>query len=151
MQYIFVNGKVAILIEYCEEHYEQIDAGARIDFRRVEKYEGAVVREGIEGYRILPVSEGGIWRIDLSHRIDCEVPQQRFHHHPDFRDGDVGPRTYDADLAEDPFGWIERHLLDLPAVLEKKGFADLAESIDVARYGKDMPLIRTAIENSLAA
>jgi len=137
MQYIFVNGKVAILIEYCEEHYEQIDAGARIDFRRVEKYEGAVVREGIEGYRILPVSEGGIWRIDLSHRIDCEVPQQRFHHHPD--------------LAEDPFGWIERHLLDLPAVLEKKGFADLAESIDVARYGKDMPLIRTAIENSLAA
>jgi hypothetical protein len=151
MQYVFVNGKVAIMIQYCEEHYGEVDAGARIDLRRVEQYEGAVKREGIEGYRILPVSEGGIWRIDLSTRIDSERPEQRYHHHPNFRDGDVGPREFDPELSADAFGWIERRLLDLPDILTRKGFADIGATVDVDRLGKDMPMIRAAIEASLAA
>lgn len=147
--YTFINGQVAITVRYCVERYEEVDAGARIDVRRAESYEGSHHREGAEGHRVLPVGDGGIWRIDLSHRIDSEVPQQRYHHHPDFRDGDVGPRVFDEELAADPLDWAERRLLELPALLTEKGHEDLAKSIDTEQLARSMPLIRTAIEASL--
>ncbi|MFD7750309.1 hypothetical protein ACFV2V_30500 [Streptomyces sp. NPDC059698] len=147
--YSFVNGQIAITVQYWVEEYEEVDAGARIDVRRAELYEGSHHREGAEGHRVLPVGDGGIWRIDLSHRIDCDVPVQRFHHHPDFQDGDVGPRAFDPELSAHPLEWIERRLLDLPAVLTEKGFEDLAQSIDTMQLARSMPLVRTAIEASL--
>jgi hypothetical protein len=159
VQYAFINGQVAILVHYCEErtkpntgdgtHYDQVDGGARIDFRRVEEHEGTNPREGTGGYRILPVSEGGIWRIDLSTRLDSEIPEQRYHHHPNFYNGDVGPRAFDEELSADALGWIERHLRDLPTVLGKRGFPDLELSLDMDQLIKSLPMIRSAIEVSL--
>lgn len=153
--YTFINGQVAITVRYCEEKYvlpddgPQVDGGARIDVRRVEFYEGTRHREGAEGHRVLPVGDGGIWRIDLSKRVNCDVPVQRFHHHPDFADGDVGPRAFDEELSADPLDWAERKLLDLPAILTAKGYDELARSVDTDQLVRSMPLVRLAIEASL--
>lgn len=147
--YAFINGQVAITVQYWVERYEEVDAGARIDVRRAEPYEGSHHRDGAEGHRVLPVGDGGIWRIDLSRRIDSEVPEQRFHHHPDFQNGDVGPRAFDEELSAEPLDWTERRLLDLPALLTEKGHEDLAKSIDTEQLVRSMPLIRMAIEASL--
>lgn len=149
MKYTFLNGQVAIMVRYWEEHYEQVDGGARIDLRRVRSFEGAAHRPGAAGYRILPVSEGGIWRIDLSTRLDSEIPEKRYHHHPHFQNGDVGPRVFDDELSADPIGWTERRLLDLPNLLAEKGMPELRASIDTDRLARAMPLIRLAIEDSL--
>lgn len=159
MQHTFISGNLGILVDYCEEHtrpdigagteYDQVDAGARIDFRRVDQYEGANTREGTHGYRVLPVSEGGIWRIDLSSRIDMDVPEARYHHHPHFQNGDVGPRVIDDELSQDALGWIDRQLRDLPAVLVDRGFADVAASLDMEEFLRSLPVIRLAIETSM--
>ncbi|MEO3812927.1 hypothetical protein ABGB17_28325 [Sphaerisporangium sp. B11E5] len=149
MIYTFVNGQVAIVVQYWVEHYEQVDAGARIDIRRAEFFEGTAHRDGAQGYRVLPVGDGGIWRIDLSTRIDSDAPEQRYHHHPDFQNGDVGPRAFDEELSADPFGWIERRFLELPEILGKKGHPDLQASMDRDQLMKSWPLIRLAIESSL--
>lgn len=151
--YTFINGQVAITVRYWVESYDeggpQVDGGARIDVRRAEFYEGSHHRYGAEGHRVLPIGDGGIWRIDLSQRINCEVPERRFHHHPHFKDGDVGPRVFDAELSADPLDWAERRLLDLPALLAEKGFEELGKSIDTDQLSRSMPLIRMAIEASL--
>ena len=149
MEYIFVNGQIAITVCHWVEHYEEVDAGARIDVRRAEPYEGRAHRDGAEGYRVLPVGDGGIWRIDLSKRIDGDVPEQRFHHHPNFVDGDVGPRVFDEELSADPLNWVERELLNLPKRLADNGLTELQESMDIDELRKAMPMIRLAVESSL--
>ena len=153
MEYHFINGQVAILVRYWEERYEengeQVDGGARIDIRRVESFEGQAHRPGASGYRVLPVAEGGIWRIDLSTKLNSDIPVKRYHHHPNFTDGDVGPRFYDEDLAADPFGWTEHKLLDLPALLAERGLAELQASIDQKQLSRAMPLIMQAVQTSL--
>jgi hypothetical protein len=147
--YTFSFGEVVIMVRYCVERYEQIDAGARIDLRRIEPYEGNQHRPGAEGFRLLPVGDGGIWRADLSYRVDCEVPEKRYHYHPDFRDGDVGPRACEEDLTADPLGWLARRLLDLPQLLEERGYSDLAKSVDPNELARTMPMIMKAVEVSL--
>jgi hypothetical protein len=165
LEYAFINGQLAILVSYLEEHYEQVDGGARIDFRRVEEFDGPNGRPGTGGYRILPLGVGGIWRVDLSTRLDSEVPERRYHHHPNIRneraqlpdldDGtpgfktDVGPRVFDEELSADAWGWIERHLRGLPAVLRERGFSDVEPTVDMDQLIKSLPAIRSAIEASL--
>lgn len=168
MEYAFINGQLAILVSYREEHYEQVDGGARIDFRRIEEFDGPNGRPGTTGYRILPLSVGGIWRIDLSTRLDSEVPERRYHHHPyihnersgdstNLSDGtagfktDVGQRVFDEELAADAWGWIERHLRDLPAVLSERGYPEVGPTLDMEQLVKSLPAIRAAIEASLEA
>lgn len=153
MRYQFLNGQVAILVQYWEERYEengeQVDGGPRIDVRRVEAVEGRAHRPGATGYRILPVGDGGIYRIDLSTKINSDVPVKRYHHHPDFRDGDVGPRVFDDELSADPIGWTEQTLRNLPDLLAGKGLPDLQESIDAEQLSRAMPLIMQSVQLSL--
>lgn len=149
MKYTFFIGQVAIMIQYCVERYEEVDGGARIDVRRTEPYEGHKHREGAQGYRVLPVGDGGIYRIDLSVRLDDGSHEKRFHHHPNFQDGDVGPRVFDEELSADPVGFTERQIRDLPKLLAEKGYPELAESIDAHELEKAIPMIRTAVETSL--
>lgn len=157
MQHVFINGQVAILVHYCEERtkpdlgdgdteWHEVDGGARIDVRRVEEYHGANTREGTAGFRILPVDEGGIWRIDLSTRIDSDVPEPRYHHHPTFANGDVGPRVFDKELTDDALGWIERQFRNLPAALVERGHPALAATVDTASLDRALPSIMAAVE-----
>ena len=89
MKYVFVNGRVAIVVRYWEQSGAGVtEAGARIDVRRVAQVEGRQHREGAAGLTVAPVADGGIWRADLF-MVLSEPGTSRFHyhHHKDFRAG----------------------------------------------------------------
>jgi hypothetical protein len=149
VDFAYFNGDVAIVVQYWVEHYEEVDAGCRIDIRRAEAYPGSHHRPGAEGFRVLPVGDGGIYRIDLSVRVDSGDDEVRYHHHPTFVEGDVGPRVFDDHLSADPLGWIERRLRDLPGLLREKGRPELADSVDTAALDAAIPTVMSAVKAAL--
>ncbi|MBW3606350.1 MAG: hypothetical protein KY460_15885 [Actinobacteria bacterium] len=147
MVYAFIVGPVAITVRYWEEHApnSQVEAGARVEVRRVTPVIGGHDRPGAAGWRIAPVSDGGIWRADLLELIAGDQHEPRHHYHPDFRDGDVGTRVFDPTLTADPVGWTMDHLAGLPALLVEAGAPELANEIDMAALRRALPAVRTAI------
>jgi hypothetical protein len=145
VKHVFVLGPVAVMVQHWEERFSELEAGARVEVRRVEPAVGERDRPGAAGFRVMPVSEGGIWRADLFVVVDPPGREPRYHHHPRFAGGDVGPRVFDPDLAADPAGWTEARLADLPALLRDCGAADLAPAVDAGHVAEALPAIRAAI------
>lgn len=149
LKFAFINGRVAIVIRYWEQRGDVTEAGARIDIRRVTQVEGQAHRHGAAGATIHPVGGGGgIWRADLF--VGLEEGTGCFHYHPAFRDNDVGDRFDDEGLAEDPRGWIETRLRDLPDVLAQAGARELIPSVDMDNHLRAMPLMMAAVDAALA-
>jgi hypothetical protein len=149
MKYVFVNGRVAVIIRYWEQRAAAVEGGARVDIREVSQLEGEVHRPGAAGFSVAPVSDGGIWRADLFVVLnDGGTPC--FHYHPEFRDGDVGDRFDRPDLAADPRRWIEDALTNLPGILSHAGAGHLSASVDLAEHQRALPLMMTAIDHCLA-
>lgn len=149
MKYVFVNGRVAIVIRYWEQRAAVIEGGARVDIREVTQVEGRRHRAGAAGFTVAPVSPGGIWRADLFVVLN-DGGKQCFHYHPEFRDDDVGDRFDQSELASDPRQWIDRTLGDLPQILQTAGAGHLVPSIDLDEHRSAMPLIMCAIDACLA-
>lgn len=147
--YVFVLGPVAVTVQHWEERFSELESGARVEVRRVEPSVGERDRPGAAGFRVLPVSEGGIWRADLFVVVDPPGREPRYHHHPRFAGGDVGPRVFDPDIAADPAGWTAARLADLPSLLAECGAAELAGAVDPDDVTQALPAIRAAIEASL--
>ena len=147
--YAFVLGPVAVMVRHWEERFSELESGARVEVRRVEPSIGQRDRAGAAGFRVLPVSEGGIWRADLFVVVDPPGGGPRYHHHPRFTGGDVGPRVFDPDMAADPPGWTEARLADLPALLSDCGAGDLAAAVDRDQLAAVLPAIRAAIDACL--
>ena len=147
--YAFVVGPVAVTVRHWEERFSELESGARVEVRRVERSIGERDRAGAAGVRILPVSDGGIWRADLFVVIDPPGGEPRYHHHPRFAAGDVGPRVFDPDMAADPAGWTEARLADLGALLTDCGAGDLAAAVDPAQVAAVLPAVRAAIDACL--
>jgi len=145
LKYVFVLGPVAVMVQHWEERFSELEAGARVEVRRVEPSVGKRDRAGAAGFRVLPVSEGGIWRADLFVVIDPPGREPRYHHHPRFADGDVGPRVFDPEMTADPVAWTEARLADLPALLAGCGAGDLAGTVRRDQVAEALPAIRTAI------
>lgn len=149
MKFVFVNGRVAVVIRYWEQRAGAVEGGARVDIREVSQVEGEVHRPGAAGFTVAPVSDGGIWRADLFVVLnDGGTPC--FHYHPEFRDGDVGDRFDRPELAADPRRWIEDALADLPRILEQAGFGHVVSSVDMDEHRKALPLMMAAIDTCLA-
>ena len=151
LKYVFVVGPVAVVVQHWEERFSELESGARVEVRRVEPSVGERDRPGAAGFRVLPVSEGGIWRADLFVVVDPLTSEPRYHHHPRFAGGDVGPRVFDPDLDADPPGWTEARLADLPGLLTECGAADLAAAVDPGRLSEALPAIRAAIDACLTS
>ncbi len=149
LTHVFVLGPVAVTVQHWEERFSELESGARVEVRRVEPSIGERDRPGAAGFRVLPVSEGGIWRADLFVVVDPPGGEPRYHHHPRFAHGDVGPRVFDPEMAGDPAGWTEARLADLPAVLAEGGAPDLAGAVDPAHLAQALPAIRAAIDSCL--
>ncbi len=148
MQYAFVFGPVAVTVAACTCPDDgDLEAGARIELRRVELVPGN--RDGNEGFRVLPVGEGGLWRADLLVVVDPPTGEARHHHHPRFRDGDVGDRVFEPALTADPPGWTIAKLSDLRALLVAAGANDIADRIDYDEVARTLPAIQAAIESCL--
>lgn len=149
MAVAFINGGVAITIDYFQQKRHITEAGARVDVRRVDQVEGPAHRSGAEGFTIRPVGGGGgIWRADLL--VVLDDGSQCFHYHPKFEDDDVGERVDDAILAKEPRRWTEDRLRDLPALLAQAGASDLIASLDIDEHLRSIPLMMAAIDGALA-
>lgn len=149
MKFAFINGRVAIVVRYWEQRADVTEAGARIDIRRATQVEGPAHRPGAAGVSIGPIGGGdGIWRADLLLTLDDS--SECFHFHPNFEDDDVGLRVDDPELTNDPRGWIQERLEDLPEVLEEAGAGDLITSLDLEEHAAAIPLIMGAIDTCLA-
>ena len=65
------------------------------------------------------------------------------HHHPTLVDNEPGPRVFEPALTDDPFGWLETRLADLPESCltpeHKAGVAELlANTPQIVAAAKDM-------------
>ncbi len=149
LKYVFVMGPVAVVVQHWEERFSELESGARVEVRRAEPSTGERDRPGAAGFRVLPVSEGGIWRADLFVVVDPPTSEPRYHHHPRFAGGDVGPRVFDPGIAADPPGWTMARLADLPGLLTGCGAGDLAAVVDPSHLSEALPAIRTAIDACL--
>lgn len=149
MKFVFVNGRVAIVVRYWEEPASIVDGGARVELRRVDQVEGRNHRPGAAGFTVGSVSDGGLWRADLFAVLD-EPGRPCFHYHPKFEHDDVGERDFDDALGDDPRAWIADKLADLPQLLAECGAKDLASSVDENEHRRAMPLILLAVDSCLA-
>lgn len=149
MKYVFVNGRVAIVIRYWEQRAAAVEGGARVDVREVSQVEGPAHRAGAAGFTVGPVGEGGIWRADLF-VVLTDAGASCFHYHPQFRDGDVGERFDDAVLIADPRRWIEDQLGDLPSLLTGAGAGHLVASLDLDEHQRALPAMLAAIDACMA-
>jgi hypothetical protein len=149
MKYVYVNGRLAIIVRYWEQHGAAVDGGARVELRRVSQLEGPNHRPGAAGLAIGPISDGGLWRADLF-MILSEPGKSCFHFHPHFENGDVGERHEEDALTADPRRWIADQLADLPALLDRCGGSDVLSSVDLAEHERALPLILASVDACLA-
>ena len=148
--YAFILGPVAITVRYWEERDREVEGGARIEVRRVTEAIGDRHRPGAAGWRIEPVASGGLWRSDILTVISRPGNEVRYHHHPEFRDGDVGRRVFDPEMTADPVGFTIARLADLPQVLLQAGAPELAEQVNRSEVDSVLPAVRDAIHACLA-
>jgi len=144
MLHAFITGPIAITVGYWVQRGVEIESGARVEIRRVEREEVPGAAAGVAGLRLLPVS-AGIWRADLFRDQDGNVV---YHYHPRFEKGDVGERFFDDQLTADPVGFVIDRLRELQSLLETSGAQDLVDQVDYADVERSMSAIRTAIEAS---
>jgi hypothetical protein len=149
VKFVFVNGRVAIIVRYWEQHAEMVDGGARVELRRVEQVEGRNHRAGAAGFTVLPVSDGGLWRADLF-MVLSDPGTPCFHYHPQVEHDDVGERFFADELTADPAKWIETQLTDITGTLERSGAGDLVPSLDLEEHRRALPLILAAVDACLA-
>ena len=149
MKYVFVNGRVAIIVRYWVQKGADTDGGARVELRRVDHVEGRSDRPGTAGLRIGPIGDGGLWRADLF-MVLSERGRPCFHFHDKFEDGDVGERFEAPELTADPRRWIAGQLEDITGLLRRCGAAELISSVDLDEHRQAMPLILAAVDSCLA-
>lgn len=149
MKYVFVNGRVAIIVRFWVQTGVDTDGGARVEVRRVDHVEGRADRAGTAGFRVGTVGDGGLWRADLF-MVISEPGRPCFHFHPKFEDGDVGERHERPELTADPRRWIAEQLSDLPALLQRCGAEDLIASVDLDEHRQALPLMLSAVDTCLA-
>lgn len=147
MKLAFVNGGLAINIMYWEQVGAETEGGARVEMRRVTDIKG--VNVGANGFSVASVGDGGVWRADLF-VVLTDNGKNCFHYHPKFESGDVGQRYDDPALAQDPRGWVEAKLRDLPGLLEEAGAADLIPTVDLDEHRRALPLMMLAFDNCMA-
>lgn len=149
VKFVFVNGRVAIIVRYWEQHGTAVDGGARVEVRRVDQVEGANHRPGAAGLVIGPISDGGVWRADLF-MVLSEPGKQCFHYHPKFENGDVGERHEESGLSADPRRWIADQLSDITGLLKRAGASDLIASVDLDEHRAALPQMLAAVDACLA-
>jgi hypothetical protein len=109
---------------------ESAEHGVRLELRVFNRGD---LKGSIYSAQPIEVAEP-VWRVDLLESVDG-IPgsHDRTHHHPVFTGWDPTRRVFDRELTQDPFGWLEEQLADLPGILKRAGFpADTATPEDEA-------------------
>ncbi len=147
VKYAWVFGRVMVLVEYFEQiGPDEIEGGARVEVRRVEKELIPGAPAAVSGFRVMPVSEG-IWRADLFHVLNRPGDRAIYHYHPNFIDGDVGEREFDPGLTASHLDWALERVADLTGLLRTAGFGELAADVDDADLRTILPQVKVALEH----
>ena len=147
VKYAWIFGRVILLVEYFEQIGPgEIEGGARVEVRRVEKELIPGAPAAVSGFRVLPVG-AGIWRADLFHKLNQPGSPPIYHYHPSFIDGDVGERELDPVLTGDHLGWAMKQVADLKGILRTAGAAELVDDIDDADLKTILPQVKAALEH----
>ena len=146
VSYIWMFGRVALIVEYFEQiGPDEIEGGARVEVRRVEREMVPGAAAGVAGFHVLPVS-AGIWRADLFHVLNKPGDRPVYHYHPNFRDGDVGEREFDPQLTANHLDWAVAQIADLRRILGEHA-PDLADDVDDEDLAAILPHVRSALEH----
>jgi len=148
MRMAFVNGGLAIIVQYWEQHGEQIEGGARVELRRSSVLTSPGAPAGTPGFSVAPIGEGGLWRADLFVLLN-EGGRPCFHYHPHFEHGDVGERYFAEELTAAPRRWIADRLGDLPGLLATCDGTDLLDEVDLAEHQLALPAMLAAVDAAL--
>ena len=98
---------------------ESAEHGVRLELRVFNRGD---LRGTIYSAQPIEVAEP-IWRVDLLESVDGTAGSyDRTHHHPKFSEWDPNKRVFVRELSQDPLGWLEAQLGDLPGILERAGF-----------------------------
>lgn len=154
MLYVFGFNRLAVVVgdlffqHPCPPRGEEgPEHGVRLELRRIT---AGRLRGSIYSARPIAVEEP-IWRVDLLESVAGPPGGfDRTHHHPRFTGWNESERFFEEELSADPFGWLERKLADLPAVLAQAGAADTADPEDVAGLRLAAPEIVDAARRMLA-
>jgi hypothetical protein len=147
VKYAWIFGRVAVLVEYFEQiGPDEIEGGARVEIRRVEKELVPGAAPAVSGFRVLPVSDG-IWRADLFHLLNKPGDNPIYHYHPNFGDGDVGEREFEPGLTADHLGWALEQVADLKGLLREAGHAELAADVDDDELEAILPQVKAALQH----
>ena len=127
---------------------EGAEHGVRLEVRLLERppLTGSV-------YAAQPiVIDRPVWRADLLETLEGRPgSHDRTHHHPRFRGWEPGTRQYDEVMTDDPLGWLQQQLADLPALLAGAELpADLAGPTDATQMAAAAPQIVEAVRDLLA-
>jgi len=93
--------------------------------------------------------EEPIWRADLFSVVGGATDYDAAHYHPTFAGLVPCDRVHDRAINDDPFGWIERRLADLPGMLAESGHAELAAALDPDEVRQAIPAILATIRTTL--
>jgi hypothetical protein len=113
MERVWVCGRLAISVARVDfldpamaEEPDPRERGVRVEVRPVlSDAEGTIYASPTTAL------QPAICRIDLLESAPGAA--DRMHWHPEMQDGEPGDRTFDADLAADPVGWLATYLQDL--------------------------------------
>ena len=125
-----VVGDIYFLDPEPEKGQESAEHGVRLELRVFNRGD---LKGSIYSAQPIEVAEP-IWRVDLLESVDGKPGSyDRTHHHPVFSGWDPSRRVFARELTQDPFGWLEAQLGDLPGILKRAGFpADTATTEDEA-------------------
>lgn len=145
-------GPIAVTAEYWEESQADgtRETGCRVQLRQVRVNPAPVPPPVPRRDAVFWSVEEPIWRADLFSVVGGAADYDAAHYHPTFSGLVPSDRAHDPAMNADPFGWIERRLADLPAMLAESGHAELAGALDPDEVRQAMPAILAAIRSTLA-
>jgi hypothetical protein len=146
VKFAWIFGRVAVLVEYFEQiGPDEIEGGARVEVRRVEKELIPDAPAAVSGFRVLPVS-AGVWRADLFHLLNKPGDHPIYHYHPNFGDGDVGEREFDAGLTNDHLGWALAQVANLREGILAEYAPDLVDDVSPDDLSAVLPQVKAALD-----
>jgi hypothetical protein len=88
-----------------------------------------------------------IWRVDLFDRIGDAPGSMRSAHYHLATDNEPTTRDYDPGVQSDPYGWTEKHLMDLSEILAKTAVTLESPGEELSDIRRCTPAIMAAVRS----
>ena len=151
MRTAVIVAPIAVTTEYWEESQADgtRETGCRVQLRRVRTVPAPVPPPQPRRDAVFWAIEEPVWRADLFTVVGGASAFDAAHYHPTFSGLVPCERVADPAIEADPYGWIERRLADVPAMLAEAGHPELADDLDADELRQAMPAVLATIRTTL--